>query len=266
MASDSPSNLIEPSIFEYLKAHGEEELEVGDKLHQITAALNRHISTCQGLLSRIHSTPSSKLPPLLKQVEDDGINPEIDTVGELAQFASNYPYYKYNGKWTRAVQNVVNTILLTAWLGGLGTESPPGEIGRLLTIEEVGQILKGTFASQPLHYRYLHTNASPCSVPVNLKDRDAFHITIEEYILALTDITEELSRLAMNSVTMGDIDLTVRISGFIKDLFAGFQLLNLKNDIVRKRVDAVKYHVKKVEDVIYDLSLRNLIPKHESSS
>jgi predicted translin family RNA/ssDNA-binding protein len=100
-------------------------------------------------------------------------------------------------------------------------------------------------------------------VPVNLKDRDAFHITIEEYLLALTDITEELSRLAMNSVTMGDVALTVRISGFIKDLFAGFQLLNLKNDIVRKRVDAVKYHVKKVEDVIYDLSLRNLLPKNE---
>lgn len=103
-------------------------------------------------------------------------------------------------------------------------------------------------------------------MPVNLKDRDAFHITVEEYILALTDITEELSRLAMNSVTMGDIDLTVRISGFIKDLFAGFQLLNLKNDVVRRRVDSVKYHVKKVEDVIYDLSLRNLIPKQDATS
>ncbi|KAI1107053.1 Translin [Jackrogersella minutella] len=245
MASDNTSSSIDPSIITYLKAHGEEEIEVGDKLHQITAALNRHISTCQGLLSRIHSTPSSKLAPLLKQVEDDGIKPEIDVVGELAQFTSNFPYYKYNGRWTRAIQNVVATILLTGWLGGLGTESRAAELGRLLTIEEVGQILK---------------------VPVNLKDRDAFHVTVEEYILALTDITEELSRLAMNSVTMGDIDLTVLISGFIKDLFAGFQLLNLKNDIVRKRVDAVKYHVKKVEDVIYDLSLRNLIPKQDASS
>lgn len=70
----------------------------------------------------------------------------------------------------------------------------------------------------------------------------------------------------MNSVTMGNTELTVRISQFIKDLFAGFQLLNLKNDIVRKRVDAVKYHVKKVEDVIYDLSLRNLIPKPEAQA
>jgi len=111
--------------------------------------------------------------------------------------------------------------------------------------------------------RVISANIRAIVVPVNLKDRDAFHVTIEEYLLALTDITEELSRLAMNSVTMGDVALTVRISSFIKDLFAGFQLLNLKNDIVRKRVDAVKYHVKKVEDVIYDLSLRNLLPKTE---
>lgn len=242
MASDNGSNMIDPAIFEYLKAHGEEEIQVGDKLHQVTTTLNRHISTCQGFLSRIHSTPSSKLAPLLKQVEETGIQPEIESVGELAQFASNYPYYKYNHKWSRSVQNVVGTILLTAWLGGMGTESRAGELGRLLTIEEIGEILK---------------------VPVNLKDRDSFHVTIEEYLLALTDITEELSRLAMNSVTLGDVALTVRISSFIKDLFAGFQLLNLKNDIVRKRVDAVKYHVKKVEDVIYDLSLRNLLPQPE---
>jgi predicted translin family RNA/ssDNA-binding protein len=98
---------------------------------------------------------------------------------------------------------------------------------------------------------------------VNLKDRDAFHITIEEYLLAITDMTQELSRLATNSVTMGDFDVAVKISAFIKDLFAGFQLLNLKNDVLRKRIDGVKYDVKKVEDVVYDLSLRNLIPRPE---
>ncbi|KAI0528235.1 putative sequence-specific DNA binding protein [Xylaria bambusicola] len=238
-SSANPSGMIDPAIFEYLKAHGEEEILVGDKLHNITAALNRNISTCQGLLSRIQSTPSSNFPALLKTIEESGIQPEIESVGELAQFSSQFPYYKYNHRWSRSIQNVVATILLTAWLGGMGSEARAGELGRLLTIEEVGEILK---------------------VPVNVKDRDTFHITIEEYLLALTDITDELSRLAMNSVTMGDVSLTLSISKFIKDLFAGFQLLNLKNDIVRKRVDAVKYHVKKVEDVIYDLALRNLLP------
>lgn len=95
---------------------------------------------------------------------------------------------------------------------------------------------------------------------MNLKDRDAFHISIEEYLLAVTSLTDELARLAVNSVTLGDHELAVKISNFVKDIHAGFQLLNLKNDILRKRVDAVKYSVKKVEDVVYDLSLRNLIP------
>jgi len=30
-------------------------------------------------------------------------------------------------------------------------------------------------------------------VPVNLKDRDAFHITLEEYLLAVTNLLEELA-------------------------------------------------------------------------
>jgi hypothetical protein len=32
-------------------------------------------------------------------------------------------------------------------------------------------------------------------VPVNLKDRDAFHLTIEEYLLALISLLDELVRM-----------------------------------------------------------------------
>lgn len=98
-------------------------------------------------------------------------------------------------------------------------------------------------------------------VPTDVKDRDTFHLTIEEYLLSLTDLTGELCRLATNAVTLGDFELPMTISAFIKDLFAGFQLLNLKNDILRKRADAVKYDVKRVEDVVYDLSLRGLVAR-----
>lgn len=112
---------------------------------------------------------------------------------------------------------------------------------------------------------YLNT-ANILTVPVNLKDRDAFHITIEEYLMAITTLTDELSRLAVNSVTLGDNELAVKISAFVKDIHAGFQLLNLKNDVLRRKVDSVKYHVKKVEDVVYDLSLRNLIPSAAAPS
>jgi hypothetical protein len=55
----------------------------------------------------------------------------------------------------------------------------------------------------------------------------------------------------------------MEIAKFIKEVHAGFQILNLKNDSLRKRSDGVKYKVKEVEDVVYDLSLRGLLPKDE---
>lgn len=103
------------------------------------------------------------------------------------------------------------------------------------------------------------------TVPVNVKDADTFHITIEDYLLALCSTIEELARLATNSVTLGDHARPLQISKFIKDVYAGFQLLNLKNDALRKRSDGIKYSIRNVEGVVYDLSLRGLVPKDEDT-
>jgi len=76
----------------------------------------------------------------------------------------------------------------------------------------------------------------------------------------------------VNSVTLGNYERPLKISVFVKELYAAFQLLNLKNDALRKRFDSIKYDVKKIEEgkmtysftlilVVYDLSLRGLLPK-----
>lgn len=67
------------------------------------------------------------------------------------------------------------------------------------------------------------------------------------------------SRLSVNAVTAGDYNRPVRIARFIGDLDAGFRLLNLKNDSLRKRYDALKYDLKKAEEVVYDLTVRGLV-------
>lgn len=73
-------------------------------------------------------------------------------------------------------------------------------------------------------------------------------------------LTWPQTRLARNAVTLGDYDRPILINQFVKDVHAGFQILNLKNDILRRKSDGLKYRVKDVEDVVYDLSLRNLVP------
>ncbi|KAK0940195.1 Translin-1 [Friedmanniomyces endolithicus] len=156
------------------------------------------------------------------------IDKEVQTIHKLSETASKEPYYKFNYAWTRQIQDVCSSILLCGWLGGFGK----GEAGQLLTIEDVGGVM---------------------GVPVNLKDRDAFHLTIEEYLQALISLLDELARLARNSVTLGDYRRPQLIAQFIKEVHAGFQILNLKNDTLRKRSDGIKYRVKEVEDVVYDL-------------
>lgn len=62
-------------------------------------------------------------------------------------------------------------------------------------------------------------------------------------------------------MTYGDFNRPVQISKFVTELNAGFTLLNLKNDFLRKRFDGLKYDIKKIEEVVYDLRIRGLIKK-----
>lgn len=160
------------------------------------------------------------------------------------------------------------TILLYGWLGGYGNQS-----GRLLTIGEVGIQMDSTKNSLSFHHQPLN-RSSPYQPQISRFISSHYRgVPSRPRILAgracthwkLTSTCSVLiakqARLARNSVTLGDYRRPLVISQFIKDVHAGFQILNLKNDVLRKRSDGIKYRVKEVEDVVYDLSLRNLIPK-----
>jgi predicted translin family RNA/ssDNA-binding protein len=173
--------------------------------------------------------------PNVLTASESAISSQAGTVQLLSTTASKYPFYKWNSIWQHQIQSLLTSLQLLHFLRN----------NTLITLPEVGNLL---------------------SVPVNLKDTDAFHITIEDYLLALTSTIEELARLAPNAVTLGDFARPLQISRFVKDVHAGFQLLNLKNDSLRRKSDGVKYSVKKVEDVVYDLSLRGLLPQEETTT
>jgi len=107
--------MIDPSLFEQLRVKIEEDTVIRKELDKIIDELVQHVSFTQGVLSRIHSTPRAKcsytkMPlkynagraypadhgtdsALLTPVEDS-IKKEIQSVGTLAAFASQYPYFK----------------------------------------------------------------------------------------------------------------------------------------------------------------------------
>lgn len=56
---------------------------------------------------------------------------------------ADLPAVRYNSKWSRAVQDAVLTVLLDDWLGG--GLVPGARLGRLLTLEEVGELFQGVY-------------------------------------------------------------------------------------------------------------------------
>ncbi|OXU23375.1 hypothetical protein TSAR_009962 [Trichomalopsis sarcophagae] len=146
---------------------------------------------------------------------------------KLAAIVPHDQYYRYHDQWKSVTQRLCFLASLVVYL----------EVKVLVTKETVAEILG-----------------------LKHKREDGFHLDLEDFLMGLLQLSSELSRFAVNSVTNGDYHRPMEIAHFVNELNAGFRLLNLKNDSLRKRFDALKYDVKKIEEVVYDLSIRGLKP------
>lgn len=142
-------------------------------------------------------------------------------------------------------QRVVFLVSLTVYL----------ESGTLVNREEVADILGCKYCYLLFCVAVFHQ-----IFVVKTSQLDGFHLDIEDYLMGLLQLATELSRFAVNSVTQGDYERPLSISRFVADLNSGFRLLNMKNDGLRKRFDTLKYDVKKIEEIVYDISIRGLRP------
>jgi hypothetical protein len=91
----------------------------------------------------------ANLVQTVKPVLDDAaaeINSQKQEVLRLKAVADQHPFYKYNGLWTRELQNLVASIELCAWLGGL-EEYKGSSSASFMTIEDVGKFLEGEWKS-----------------------------------------------------------------------------------------------------------------------
>ncbi|XP_012252418.2 translin isoform X2 [Athalia rosae] len=146
---------------------------------------------------------------------------------KLADVVPSNQYYRFHEHWRFVTQRLCFLASLTVYL----------EVKVLVHKDTVAEILG-----------------------VKSNREDGFHLDLEDFLIGLLQLSSELCRFAINSVTSGDYDRPIEISRFVNELNAGFRLLNLKNDSLRKRFDALKYDVKKIEEVVYDLSIRGLKP------
>lgn len=149
---------------------------------------------------------------------------------QLAEILRECPgqYYRYHNEWRSETQTVVSLLAFMHWL-------------------ETGSLL-------------LHPEAQE---KLGLTTPD-FGLDIDDYLVGVCFMSNELPRYVVNRVTYGDYDCPRKVLNFITDLHAAFRMLNLRNDFLRKKFDGMKYDLKRVEEVYYDVKIRGLAQNGDS--
>ena len=81
-------------------------------------------------------------------------------------------------------------------------------------------------------------------------------VSHEDYIMGLSDLTGELTRRAVSLTSKKAFKDVEKIKKTVEDIYGDFLKLDLPNGLMRKKFDAIKWNLKKLEEVIYDIQTR----------
>ncbi|KAJ2722762.1 Translin-1 [Coemansia sp. Benny D115] len=215
-------------IFIDLQERLDQETALFEDIKDAVKELNKTCRLASAKMTKVHGVSQSNSHKVI-----DSTKPQIAEIKQkietLAKLIKPTTFYKYKDMWSMSIQSACGLVIFIVYL----------EEARLATPEDI-QMYLGQ------------------KVIVDNSDITEFVITLDEYLHGVISLFSELSRLAVNSVILNDVQRPKAISDFASDLYAGFQLLNLKNDSLRRRFDSIKYDIKKIEEVQYDLRVRGL--------
>ena len=92
-----------------------------------------------------------------------------------------------------------------------------------------------------------------------LLEFEKMNIDPENYLLGLCDLTGELGRRAVYSVINETYDEVKKINEFVSLIHDEFVKFEFRNSELRKKSDSIKWNLKKIEEIMYDLKIRGKI-------
>ena len=81
-------------------------------------------------------------------------------------------------------------------------------------------------------------------------------VSAEDYLSGLCDLTGELVRKAIYDVIHKNFAEAERIKELVHDIYGEFLKLHMRNGDLRKKSDSIKWNLKKLEEVMYDISMK----------
>ena len=104
------------------------------------------------------------------------------------------------------------------------------------------------YAEAIFYYDYVKDEKIP--TPKELK------INHEDYLMGLCDLTGELTRRAVRLATKKKSKEVEKIKVFVEEIFGEFLKFNLRNGHLRKKFDSIKWNLKKLEEIMYDVKVK----------
>lgn len=267
------------TVFNDLRASLNYQSAKSDTLSTKVEAIRAALRPLQFHFAKVHTTAPWKLAELLS-LENVDWSPLVAAVQALGIDNGTIAYHKVCGVWAEPLQQAMALVMMqfwvTKWAAARSSSSKDIEPGQLLA--DPGHV--SSFFGVSLSHLIGGVGTEEEAEESALSDSRGFHISIQNYLHAALLLCSELARLAFNSVTtaaqskakakansdsseqentFSPFELPVLINQFLKEVQAAFMSLNLQNDSLRRRYDALKYDVKSVEQIVYDLTLRGLV-------
>jgi len=74
----------------------------------------------------------------------------------------------------------------------------------------------------------------------------------EDYLMGICDLTGELTRKAVTIANKEPKEVE-KIKDLVEEIFGEFIKFNLRNGELRKKADSIKWNLKKLEEIMYDI-------------
>jgi translin len=107
------------------------------------------------------------------------------------------------------------------------------------------------YAEALCYYHFIKNKKIPTKASLGI-DNDS-------YLMGLCDLTGELGRKAVNDVIKKNFKKALEIKNLVEEIYGEFLEFNLRNGELRKKSDQIKWNLKKLEDVIFELKLKGKI-------
>ncbi|MBT3406095.1 hypothetical protein HN419_02905 [Candidatus Woesearchaeota archaeon] len=91
-----------------------------------------------------------------------------------------------------------------------------------------------------------------------LEYKDA-NVYMENYLLGLCDLTGELVRRAINKAINEQYSESVEIRDVVAMIYENLMQFDFRNGELRRKFDSIKYDLKKLEDLVLELKLKDKI-------